>query len=60
MLPLLYNNNYEIVQTPDSIAILVEMVHDVRVIKLNGQHAPSNIKQLDGRFDRPLGRQDAW
>jgi hypothetical protein len=48
MLPLLYNNNYEIVQTPDSIAILVEMVHDVRVIKLNGQHAPSNIKSWMG------------
>ena len=48
MLPLLYNNNYEIVQTPDSIAILVEMVHDVRVIKLNGQHAPSNIRSWMG------------
>ena len=30
MLPVLYNNNYEIVQTPDAVMILVEMVHDVR------------------------------
>jgi hypothetical protein len=38
MLPVLYNNNYEIVQTPDAIMILVEMVHDVRVIRMNAQH----------------------
>src|SRR5580704_17150841 len=38
MLPVLYNNNYQIVQTPDAIMILVEMVHDVRVIRMNAQH----------------------
>ena len=38
MLPVLYNNNYEIVQTPDAVMILVEMVHDVRVIRMNAQH----------------------
>jgi hypothetical protein len=48
MLPLLYNNNYQIVQTPDSIAILVEMVHDTRVIRLNAQHGPSNVKTWMG------------
>ena len=30
MLPLLYNNNYEIAQSKDTVAIVVEMVHDVR------------------------------
>ena len=40
MLPVLYNNNYQIVQTPDTIMILVEMVHDVRVIRMNAQHEP--------------------
>jgi hypothetical protein len=39
MLPVLYNNNYEIVQTPDAIMILVEMVHDVRVIRMNSEHS---------------------
>ena len=29
-----YNNNYTIVQTPDHVMILAEMVHDVRVIRL--------------------------
>jgi hypothetical protein len=35
MLPnYFYNNNYTIVQTPDHIMILTEMVHDVRVIRM--------------------------
>jgi hypothetical protein len=48
MLPLLYNNNYQIVQTPDAVVIEVEMVHDTRVIRLNGRHAPANIHQWMG------------
>lgn len=30
-----YNNNYTIVQTPDHVMIMSEMVHDVRVIRLD-------------------------
>ena len=48
MLPVLYNNNYQIVQTPDSVMILVEMVHDVRVIRMNGTHATSTVRQWLG------------
>jgi hypothetical protein len=48
MMPVLYNNNYQIVQTPDYITILVEMVHDARVIRMNGMHAPKNVRQLLG------------
>jgi hypothetical protein len=44
MLPLMYNNTYQIVQSKDEVAIDVEMVHDVRHIRLNAQHVPSNIK----------------
>jgi hypothetical protein len=44
MLPLLYNNNYQIVQTKDEVAIEVEMVHDVRHIHLTGSHPPANVK----------------
>jgi hypothetical protein len=40
MLPLLYNNNYQIIQTPDEVAILVEMVHDVRHIRLSTPQRP--------------------
>lgn len=32
MLSVLYNNNYQFVQTDDHVMILVEMAHDVRVI----------------------------
>ncbi|HLH00917.1 MAG TPA: hypothetical protein VKX49_31715 [Bryobacteraceae bacterium] len=48
MMPVLYNNTYQIVQTKDKIMILVEMVHDVRVIRMNGTHVPSNVRLLLG------------
>jgi len=48
MLPVLYNNNYQIVQTPDAVMILVEMVHDVRIVRINGTHAPPNVRQWLG------------
>ena len=38
MLPnYFYNNNYTIVQTPDHIVILAEMVHDTRIIRMNAK-----------------------
>jgi hypothetical protein len=48
MMPALYNNNYEIVQTPDAIMILVEMVHDVRIIHMNAAHKPAQVKEWFG------------
>ena len=39
-----YNNMKQIVQTPTSIMILNEMVHDARVIRMNAQHLPSHIR----------------
>jgi hypothetical protein len=45
MLPLLYNNTYEIVQTKDNVAIVVEMVHDVRNIRMNTrEHLPPTVR----------------
>ncbi len=44
MLPLLYNNNYQIVQSKDEVAIEVEMVHDLRHIHLTGGHLPADMK----------------
>lgn len=35
MMPVMYNNNYQIVQTEDHVVILVEMVHDARIIRLD-------------------------
>ena len=43
-----YNNNYEFVQTPDSMAIVVEMVHDTRVIRLGGQHRTDGVRPWMG------------
>jgi hypothetical protein len=43
-----YNNLRKIVQTPDRIVILNEMVHDVRVIRMNAQHLPSHIRKWAG------------
>jgi hypothetical protein len=49
MMPVLYNNNYQIVQTPDSIMILVEMVHDVRLIRMDGgPHLPPTVRKWLG------------
>jgi hypothetical protein len=48
MLPVLYNNNYQIVQTADTVMILVEMVHDARIIRLNAEHDPENIRKWLG------------
>jgi len=49
MLPTGYNNNYQIVQTPGYVVILVEMIHDARVIPLDGRpHVGPDIRQWLG------------
>lgn len=48
MLPLLYNNNYQVVQTKDEVAISVEMVHDVRHIRLGAKHRTDGVRTWMG------------
>ena len=43
-----YNNLHQIVQTKDSVMILTEMVHDARVVRINGQHPPSTVRKWLG------------
>jgi hypothetical protein len=43
-----YNNLKQIVQTPDYVMILVEMVHDARIIPLNKPHGPAHIRKWMG------------
>ena len=44
-----YNNNYSIVQGSDAVVIIVEMVHDARVIRLGSrQHPPAAIRPWFG------------
>ena len=43
-----YNNLKQIVQTPTTIMILVEMVHDVRIIRMNAEHLPPTVRKWLG------------
>jgi hypothetical protein len=43
-LPVLYNNHKRIVQTPQNVMILNEMVHDVRIIRMNQPHLPKHMR----------------
>jgi hypothetical protein len=54
MIPGAYNNNYQIVQTPGYVMILVEMIHHVRIIPLDGRpQLPQEVRQWMGS---PRGR----
>ena len=49
MIPGFYNHNYQILQTPDHVVILVEMIHDARIVPLEGRsHGPSGVGQWLG------------
>ena len=49
MNPSAYNNNMQLFQTKDQIVILNEMVHDARIIPLDGRdHLPSHVRQWHG------------
>ena len=54
MFPAGYNNAYQIVQLPGFVVILYEMIHEARIIPLDGRaHLPSSIKLWNGD---PRGR----
>ena len=54
ILPVPYGNGNLIFQTPDEVVISYEMIHDTRVIPLNGRpHIGSKIRQYLGE-DRAL------
>jgi hypothetical protein len=49
MLPdYFYNNLHQIVQTPASIMILSEMVHDARIVRMNAEHLPKTVRKWMG------------
>jgi len=48
MLPGLYNNFKKIVQTETHVLILLEMVHDARIIRLNSAHGAANDRRWLG------------
>ena len=49
MMPSAYNNNMQLFQNADHVVILNEMVHDARIVPLDGRpHAPDAIRQWTG------------
>jgi hypothetical protein len=49
MMPGFYNHFYEIVQTPQSVAVYIELIHDVRIIPLDKRpHIDSSVRQWLG------------
>ncbi len=49
MLPSAYNNNVQLFQTPNYVVLLNEMIHDARIVPLDGRpHLPQDIRQWMG------------
>lgn len=49
MFPAGYNNAYQILQTPGYVVILYEMIHETRIIPLDGRpHVSSDIRLWNG------------
>jgi hypothetical protein len=49
MMPVIYGNSYQILQSPDFVAIRYEMIHEARIIPLDGRsHVGSNIREYVG------------
>ena len=57
MLPAGYNNNVQFLQTPGYVVIVSEMIHDARIVPIDGRpHAPAAIRSWlgdsRGRWER--------
>ena len=49
MMPAIYGNSYQIVQGPGFVAIRYEMIHETRIVPLDGRpHLSSNIRTFMG------------
>jgi hypothetical protein len=56
MFPAGYNNAYQIVQSPGYVTIHYEMIHEARVIPIDGRpHLPAHVRSWNGD---PRGRWD--
>jgi hypothetical protein len=60
MLNTIYNNNYQIVQTPQSLVIVVEMVHDARTIPIFRSKAEAQAAHKPAVLAPWLGDPVAW
>jgi hypothetical protein len=56
LLPYSYNSNYQIVVTRDAVLVNAEMIHDARIIHVDGRgHLPPSVRQWMGDS---IGRWD--
>jgi hypothetical protein len=55
MTPSLYNNNYQIAQSKEAVAINIEMVHDTRFVRMNQPHRTDGIRPY---FGDSIGRYE--
>jgi hypothetical protein len=44
----LYNNNFQIVETPNNLMIMSEMIHDVRIARIGGKHRTDGVEPWMG------------
>jgi hypothetical protein len=56
MMPAIYGNAYQIMQTPDAVVIRYEMIHETRVIPLDGR--PHVSKAIRGYLGDARGHWD--
>jgi hypothetical protein len=55
MMPVIYGNSYQIVQTPDTVAIRYEMIHETRVIPLDPSTSSGSRPRLDSKIRAYMG-----
>lgn len=60
MLSTLYNNTYQIVQAPDHVMILVEMVHDARIVPTFASAAEARAAHRPAAIKPWLGDSVGW
>jgi hypothetical protein len=44
----MYNNNYQIVQSPTHVLILTEQAHEARIIPIDAKHGPTSVPKWGG------------
>ena len=60
MFPAGYNNAYQIIQMPGYVVIVFEMIHETRIIPIDGRpELGAKHPAVERRAARPLGRQHA-
>ena len=60
MLNGLYNNNFQIVQTPDFVTLEVEMIHDTRIVRLVKSALEADKARRPAVMERWLGDSVGW